>query len=135
MARRRPEERLWDIIRSCLPRGVIGRRIEDASGNLGTPDVFVAWGGMARSRSPCGWIELKVAGPNAKPILRPGQQATMTAFHHHGVPCAYLVGSDRGPVRMVGPLTDGDDWREHLIERWPEPNLSQMTSFLRLMWM
>jgi hypothetical protein len=129
MAQKTPEARLWAIIRDLLPPDVLARRIEDASGNLGTPDLFLARSGQ------CAWVELKAAGPHAQLVLRPGQQATMTALHQHGVRCAYLVGFDRGPVRLVGPLTDGKDWREHLIARWPSPSSSQMTNFLSLIGM
>jgi hypothetical protein len=108
------EAEFWAQIRRGMPTGWFVRRIEDASGNLGTYDTFLAHRGWGQA-----WMELKVAGPNAKPDLRKGQPAFGQGLDAAGVPCAYLVGSPNGRVRMIGPHTTGDDWREHLIAEWP----------------
>lgn len=103
----------WGLVRHRMPPGWFTRRIEDKSGNLGTYDLFLAhrdWGQA--------WLELKVAGPDAKPELRKGQPAFGAGLHAAGVPCGYLVGSPNGKVRLIGPLTLGDDWREHLVAEW-----------------
>jgi len=98
----------------------IYRRIEDASGNLGTFDTFM----HARTSFPnwpgtASWVELKVAGPNAKPAMRPGQ----TAFGHDlimaGCPAYVLVGHADGSVRVLRGDTNGEDWFECLIGRYP----------------
>jgi hypothetical protein len=106
------EAEFWSKIRKRMPRGVFARRIEDSSGNLGTFDTFVACDGRSA------WMELKAAGPNAKPDLRPGQASFAAQCFDAGIPAAYLVGSPNGVVRMIGPGTTGDDWRQHLVARW-----------------
>jgi hypothetical protein len=127
MARSANEAKFWGIIRPMMPRDTWFRRIEDASGNLGTPDLFVCRG--VRS---C-WIELKAAKVTHKPALRPGQQATHLSLFSAGYPSCYLVGYERGPVRMIGAQTNGDDWREHLIEQWDAPSSSVIQRVLTLM--
>jgi hypothetical protein len=106
------EADFWGRIRKKLPRRVFARRIEDNSGNLGTFDTFVGLNGRSA------WMELKVAGPNAKPDLRPGQPSFAAQCFDAGIPAAYVIGSSDGSVRMVGPHTIGSDWRDHLICRW-----------------
>jgi hypothetical protein len=106
------ESAFWASVRKQLPRDLFVRRIEDASGNKGTWDTYMARSGRS------GWIELKVAGPNAKLELRPGQQPFGQGLFDAGIPAAYLVGSDNGTVRLIGPCTDGKDWRDHVIARW-----------------
>lgn len=108
----RTEADFWRAIRKGLPARTFARRIEDNSGNLGTFDTFIGRRGRA------GWLELKVAGPNAKPSLRPGQPSFGAQCFDAGVPAAYLVGSPNGRVRLIGPLTVGDDWRDHLVMSW-----------------
>lgn len=106
------EREVWAALRKAMPLDALARRIEDASGNLGTWDTFVAWNGHA------GWIELKHAGPKAKLDLRPGQLAFGRDLFDHAVPGAYLAGARDGSFRMIGRLTDGDDWARHMIGRW-----------------
>lgn len=87
------------------------RRIEDASGNLGTYDGFCALKGWPA------WVECKLAGPRAKPALRPGQMAFAHDAWAAGVPAWILIGHPDGSCRLIDGRTDGDDWREHLVLR------------------
>lgn len=107
------EADLWERVRKRLPDDVFARRIEDASGNLGTFDTFLA----QRDRGAA-WLELKVAGRRAKPDLRPGQPAFAAQCFDVGVPAAYLVGSRCGYARLIGPMTNGEDWRDHVVAEW-----------------
>lgn len=63
-------------------------------------------------------MELKVAGPGAKPTLRPGQDTFAGMLMDAGVPCGYLVGSKCGALRLIGGRTTGADWREHVLGQW-----------------
>lgn len=119
------EALFWGLIRHRMPPGWFVRRIEDASGNLGTYDTFLAHRGWGQA-----WLELKVAGPNAKPDLRRGQPAFGAGLHAAGVPCGYLVGSPSGKVRLIGPLTTGDDWRDHLVAEWREIDVPSILTHL-----
>lgn len=118
------ESEFWQRVRRQLPKDMFHRRIEDASGNAGTWDTFFARNGRSA------WIELKVAGPNAKLNLRPGQAPFGKALFDAGIPAAYLVGSTGGTVRMIGPCTDGVDWRDHLIERWDRLDVAEVLRLL-----
>lgn len=118
------EAEFWAKVRANFPPGWMKRRIEDASGNLGTFDLFFG------RRDLCGWLELKVAGPNARPKLRPGQPSFGADCFDAGIPAGYLVGSPDGQVRLIGPLTRGHDWREHLIMRWPTLDMQQVLLML-----
>lgn len=124
---RRPmlECEFWGKVRPKIPRPWIARRIEDSSGNLGTYDTFMACKGF-----PSLWLELKVANPKAKPKLRAGQPAFGRMLFDAGVPCAYLVGSDNGYVRLIGPLTTGADWRDHLMGEWDSLDMRKVLSRL-----
>ncbi len=64
------------------------------------------------------------------PSLRPGQAAFARTCIDHGIPAAYLVGSANGMVRMIGPDTSGDDWREHLVGHWAELNMPDVLKLL-----
>lgn len=88
------------------------RRIEDASGNLGTHDSFIAVDGRAI------WCELKVAGPNAKPDIRPGQSAFGVMMMRAGISSCFMVGHPDGSLRLISVFCEGDDWRDHLICRF-----------------
>jgi hypothetical protein len=102
------EKDVWDRFKQHLPP-MFSRRIEDASGNLGTYDTFLARNGRSA------WLELKFAGPNAKPDLRPGQAAFGLALSNEKIPCGYLIGHGDGSIRVIGPrLMDPADWRDHL---------------------
>lgn len=118
------EAEFWDKVRRGIPGGWMVRRIEDSSGNLGTFDTFLG------RRRLSGWLELKVAGPNAKPDLRPGQPAFGRQCVDAQIPAAYLVGSPQGSVRLIGPLTTGPDWRDHLIARWDSLDVPAVLSAL-----
>lgn len=107
----RLEKDVWAAFRKHLPSGMMIRRIEDRSGNLGTYDTFLAYMGHAT------WLELKHAGPNAKPKLRPGQRAFGRNLFDAGLQSGYLTGSRDGTVRLIGQLTSEHDWRDHLIFR------------------
>ena len=103
------ERAVWAGFKRHLPPKMMRRRIEDASGNLGTWDTFLSMGGKSN------WLELKHEGPMAKPQLRPGQAAFGRDLFDAGLRSGYLVGSTDGSVRLIGQLTMGGDWREHLI--------------------
>lgn len=107
------EAEFWRALRRHMPPGLLIRRIEDASGNLGTWDTFLACHGRAA------WLELKVAGPAEKPRTRPGQAAFGAALFDAGIPALYLVGSATGTMRAIGPLMTTDTWREHLVDTLP----------------
>lgn len=120
------ESEFWAKCRKTIPKAMMARRIEDRSGNLGTFDTFLAMGGVS------GWLELKVAGPNAKPNIRPGQPAFARECFDAGVPAAYLVGSDSGRVRLLHPLTREHDWREHLIMDWDYLDMREIWQAMQL---
>lgn len=119
------ESEFWLRVKASLPREWMARRIEDNSGNLGTYDTFLAAKGH-----PSMWLELKVEGPDAKPDLRKGQPAFGRMLFDAGVPCGYLVGSPNGLVRLIGPLTTGDDWRDHLMGSWTKLDMRKVLSRL-----
>jgi hypothetical protein len=99
--------------------GSMYRRIEDASGNLGTFDVFMAAKADWPERpAQAAWVELKVAGPNAQPIMRMGQPAFGHDLLVAGVPAYVLVGHPDGSVRLLRGDTKGEDWLESLIGRY-----------------
>lgn len=106
------ESDFWQKIQPKLPGGLFYRRIEDASGNLGTYDTFLAGDGKAT------WFDLKVAGPNAKPKLRPGQPAFGAEAWAAGIPAWYLVASDNGYVRLIDARTNGTNWWGYLVASW-----------------
>lgn len=108
------ESEFWARCRKSMPAGMMARRIEDRSGNLGTYDLFLAMDGRAA------WLELKVAGPNAQPAIRSGQPAFGRECFDAGVPSGYLVGSSCGHVRLLSPLARKDTWRDHLVASWDE---------------
>lgn len=119
------ESEFWGQIRKQIDQSWFVRRIEDASGNLGTYDTYLAHKGWGQA-----WLELKVAGPNAQPDLRKGQPAFGAGLHAAGVPCGYLVGSPNGRVRLIGPLTTGADWRHHVIDSWPDLRVNEVLTAL-----
>lgn len=107
------EAAVWARLKKHKPADVWARRVEDASGNLGTADVFLARAGRAA------WIELKHEGPNAKPSLRPGQAAFMVEARKAGLGCGYLIGHRDGSGRLIaGDMMDEKQWREHLVARF-----------------
>ena len=108
------EADVWKRLRDRLPADVMSRRIEDASGNLGTHDTFLARDGKAA------WLELKYAGRQAKPQLRKGQRVFALKLLDAGIITAYLVGHPDSSVRLIGPMTDGEDWRDHVINSWDQ---------------
>lgn len=77
--------------------------------NKGTFDLFVACGGKVA------WVELKVAGPNAKPTVRAGQPGFGAMMALAGVPAVVLVGHPDGGWRLLKGSTTGDDWRECVL--------------------
>jgi len=107
------EADVWKALRSMIPMDVMARRIEDASGNLGTHDTYLA----RRGRS--GWLELKFNGADASPKLRKGQHAFAVKLLDSGVYTAYLAGHPDGRVTLYGQMLKGPDWKDHVINRWP----------------
>ena len=90
---------------------ILWRRIEDASGNLGTPDVFAII-----DQQPV-WIELKVTDTaGAKPQMRRGQAAFGEAVRQAGGRSLVAIGTKgTDHVRIVRGWTQGDDWRSLMI--------------------
>lgn len=88
--------------------GGFWHRIENVVA-AGTFDTYVAGHGKA------GWIELKVAGPRAKPEVRAGQPGFGYRCLESGVPAHVLIGSPNGTIRLCEGIIMGDDWREHLV--------------------
>ena len=77
------------------------RRIEDASGNLGTPDVWCIADGVAM------WIELKhTETPGATPVMRHGQRGFAKACRRAGQRAWRLCSNDRDATVR---LWRGDD--------------------------
>lgn len=123
----RNEAAVWAKFKQHLPARMMRRRIEDASGNKGTWDLFLAMGGHAN------WLELKCEGPNAKPALREGQPAFGRNLFDAGLTSGYLVGSPNGTVRLIGQLTTGADWRDHLI--WRRDKMDKETVAMTLIYL
>lgn len=91
------------------------RRIEDASGNLGTHDVHIIHKGMAM------WVELKdTETPGAAPQMRQGQTAYARAVRKAGGRSWFLVSDHRSTdVRLLHGDCRGPDWRDHLKYHGP----------------
>lgn len=79
--------------------------------NVGT---FDTWIGCNRRSA---WVELKIAGPNAAPKMRPGQPGFGYRQICVGHPAVVLVGHKDESYRLIAPDTVGSDWREKLLER------------------
>jgi hypothetical protein len=105
------ESDVWRSLKGYIPAEIFVRRIEDASGNLGTHDTYLA------SRGKSAWLELKFAGPNAAPRMRKGQYSFGAKLLSARVMSGYLVGSPDGSIRLLDQMTLGRDWRDHLIFR------------------
>jgi hypothetical protein len=149
-AKRFNEAAFWARLRRHWPSKVVVRRIEDASGNRGTFDTFLAvsrpayldmiskdFSDFAPDETPrrpkhrttpdidacrngglAAWLELKVGSAGSKPLLRPGQDTFAAMIMDAGIPCAYLVGSPGGEMRLIDGATNGSDWRRHLLGAW-----------------
>lgn len=107
--------KLRDMLPKLWPQGKdiwppVWHRVENAVAQ-GTFDTFIG------SSIGCGWIELKVAGPNAKPQMRPGQPGFGAKMLRAGVPAHVIACSKRGEVRLMRGETMGDDWRDHVLMR------------------
>jgi hypothetical protein len=102
------------------------RRIEDSSGALGTFDSFGVVSGRAF------WVELKVAGPQAKPNVRPGQTGFGMAMMKAGLPACFMVGHKDGSLRLLSAACTGPDWRDHIIGRFDALTEDVIWSILRL---
>ena len=102
---------LRGLMRKLWPSdSVIWERIENSAG-IGTYDTFMA------GPDGAGWIELKIAGPNAKPAMRPGQPAFGNRMLDGGVPAHVLCSTPSGNIKLISGRTFGHDWREHLVMR------------------
>ena len=64
--------------------------------------------------------ELKVAGPNAKPDMRPGQPGFGYSVLSSGQPSFILIGHPDGSCRLLWGDCVGDDWRDRLISRFDD---------------
>ncbi len=99
-----------DLLRGMFLFKTKWKRIEDASGELGTADTLIG------SPAGVGWIELKHAGPNAKPNYRPGQQAFLYDWGEAGIPAHTLIGSPNGRMRLLDHrCLDANKWRDHMV--------------------
>lgn len=77
--------------------------------NLGTFDTFAADDGIGV------WLELKVAGPRAKPGIRSGQPAFGERMFRAGVRARILVSHPDGSCRLLDGRATDDDWRDWII--------------------
>ena len=104
-------KRLRQLIDQAEDRPLLYRRIEDASGNLGTFDVHVIIEGRAI------WIELKeTETPGAKPDMRRGQPAFGRRAQRAGAAASVLVANKRdATIRIIEGCTTGDDWRALML--------------------
>ena len=86
---------------------IMVQRIENTL-STGVFDTFVGtpWG--------AGWIELKIAGPQAKPAMRPGQPGFGHRCMTAGVPAHVLCASADGYLKLLNGWTIGEDWRDHV---------------------
>jgi hypothetical protein len=101
-----------DLVQATWGKDAVFRRIEDASGNLGTFDGFLMVMGRAA------WVELKVAGPNAKPKMRRGQPAFGSDILAAHGEAWVLVGHPDGSLRLLFGDTTGEDWHDKLHLRF-----------------
>ena len=73
-----------------VPGDSVYRRIEDASGNMGTPDVWLIAAGVEM------WVELKwTRTPGETPVMRHGQRGFAKAVRRAGGRAWRLAGNDR----------------------------------------
>jgi hypothetical protein len=100
-----------DLVQATWGKDAVFRRIEDASGNLGTFDAWIV------IRGHVAVTELKVAGPNAKPDMRRGQPAFGSDWTRAGGRAWVLVGHPDGSLRLLRGDTLGEDWRDCLVRR------------------
>ena len=98
-------------------------RVENVAA-IGTFDVFFGtpWGS--------GWVELKIAGPKAKPDVRPGQPGFAMRCLAAGVPAHILCCSDKGYVKLLEGICLGSDWEDHLVGTAEFGNAEAMRSLL-----
>lgn len=102
-----------DMVKLRWGTDAVYRRIEDTA-NLGTFDsLLIVKGRMA-------WIELKVAGPNAKPGMRPGQPGFGRQWLVAGGLAWVLVGHPYGSLRLLWGDTTDEDWRDQLVGRYDD---------------
>jgi hypothetical protein len=103
---------LRELVRWRWGHRALYRRIEDASGNLGTFDVWLLIEGR--------WavVELKVDGPNAAPRMGKGQPAFGSSVLSAGGEAWVLVGHPDGSLRLLRGDTTGKDWRDRLVRRY-----------------
>ena len=119
------ESEVWAKLKAALPAEVMAKRIEDASGDLGTWDTWLGCRGWGM------WIELKhTETVNRKPKQRPGQYAFGARLSEAKVSGCYIVGSSDGKVRIINQLWYGDDWKEYLIETWDEMSEANVRGLL-----
>lgn len=122
----RKEADVWQRFRECLPRGVMARRIEDASGALGTWDCWLGSGRWGM------WLEFKfTATDKRKPELRPGQMAFGYDLKAAKVEGRYVVGCGQGNVRILDQLYDGEDWKKSQQEQWLSINEKNVLGLLK----
>jgi len=103
------ESQLHKLLKKRDPKSFM-HRIENVAA-LGTFDTYYAKGGRS------GWIELKIAGPNAKPEMRSGQPGFGERLRKQGIPAHVLCCSKSHELKLLNGWVLGDDWREHLVMR------------------
>jgi len=91
---------------------------------IGTFDAFLGtpWGG--------GWVELKIAGPAAKPDVRPGQPGFGMRCKEAGIPAHILCCSNKGYVKLLEGECIGEDWEAHLVGTAQLGDLEAMRTLL-----
>lgn len=90
MAEKHLSGHLRELVMHQVEGESVYRRIEDASGNLGTPDVWIIAAGVEM------WVELKhTETPGAKPKMRPGQRGFAKAVRRAGGRAWRLASNDR----------------------------------------
>ena len=78
-----PEANFWNQIRSNLPKGLNGQRIENKSGG-GIPDVNMLWDGLPF------WLELKTV-KTTQVKISPHQIAWHTSYAHRNGLSFFLI--------------------------------------------
>ncbi|MCP4466580.1 MAG: hypothetical protein GY813_07515 [Halieaceae bacterium] len=100
-------KKIWDVPSEDRPFWL---RVENGA-QAGTFDVFIG------NRIGCGWIELKLSGPNARPEMRKAQPSFGMQLRKAGIPAHVLTCSDSGELRLLNGWTLGHDWQDHLLAR------------------
>ena len=122
----RSEADVVAAFKDCLPKGLMYRRIEDASGNLGTWDSWIGGPGNWGL-----WLEFKFTETDRRrPRLRPGQWAFGLDLKAAGQVGFYVVGARKGNIRVLSQEYNGSDWKEAQLEQWLSVNEENVAGLL-----